>query len=368
MKNILKNIVNLNFLTTLLFMFTIFFIGVMTLFSSAWPLASNAVWIMRENISTDVPIFDSVKTVFVKTESLYSRYIYGLEFFSRIEIYTNYYITGEIHSTQVLAGKENWLFYKSTTDGGDSLADYQGTAYFSQTLMERVTANLLDIQTTLSQKGIDFAVMICPNKEQIYFDKMPESLTKYDDINRTDVLVDFLRTNSDIPLIYPKAELRSLRNDFQLYFKYDTHWNQLGSYIAQQQFMDLLFQKRNSLRDQEVITLRTNVSGDLATMIGLSQAYHDDEDYGLMIGAMTPPIQDGEYFNDKAQIDQTILLVGDSFRNALVPHFLNEFKHIYVVQISDYNKTLLDTLKPDIVLLEMVERYSKDLAYFDINQ
>ena len=56
-----------------------------------------------------------------------------------------------------------------------------------------------------------------------------------DDYTCVDRLVDYLKENTDIRIVYPKQELLKVKEenpDILLYRKLDTHWNNVGGYIG----------------------------------------------------------------------------------------------------------------------------------------
>ena len=51
------------------------------------------------------------------------------------------------------------------------------------------------------------------------------------DKTRTDLMAEFL-SNQGINIVSPKNYLIDIHERLQLYYYYDTHWNQLGAYIG----------------------------------------------------------------------------------------------------------------------------------------
>ncbi len=115
-------------------------------------------------------------------------------------------------STQVLLGKGNWLFYKSADDG-TSIADYQGTGHYSEEKLEEIADNLIKQRDVLAQQEIRFVVYIDPNKEVVYFEYMPDAIYRESTVTRTDELVNYLRVNTDLEVVYPQNELMYAKAD-----------------------------------------------------------------------------------------------------------------------------------------------------------
>ena len=72
-----------------------------------------------------------------------------------------------IESTQVLLGKEDWLFYKSTEDG-DPISDYQGTNHYDEATMQTIADKLTNERNQFTNYGIDFYILSILNKSSVY--------------------------------------------------------------------------------------------------------------------------------------------------------------------------------------------------------
>ncbi len=329
-------------------MLVIFFFTAATLITNGrYALVSakkNSIDIAGEDDS----IFDIEQMLFSSFEDAYGESVFLHEKITPLASALNSLFMGErtIESSQVLLGKEDWLFYKTKTDG-DPLADYSGTELFSDELLLSITNNLKDMQSRLAAQGIEFAVMIVPNKEQIYSKYMPDTIIRCSETSRTDLLVQHIEQNSDIKLVYPKDEFIQLADDYPLYYKYDSHWNELGAFVAYQQLMEKLFSEREYLADKtfssHADTYREHA--DLLDMTGLYTWFGYDDFYSI----------DGSASEKQ---DKTVLVVGDSCRVALERYFNEGFKNAVIVHRQDYTPSLLNEVKPDIVILEYVERYS----------
>lgn len=101
-----------------------------------------------------------------------------------------YYATGIFNSNHVIWGKDDWLFY-SSTNSGDPIADYEGTNRFSIEEMEKIKINMLNQQEILRNMGIEFCLLIPPNKENVYSQYMPDKYI-HTDKTRTDILLEYL--------------------------------------------------------------------------------------------------------------------------------------------------------------------------------
>lgn len=288
-----------------------------------------------------------------------------------------YYTLGEVSSNQVILGKEGWLFYKSETDG-NPIKDFEGTNRYTSSEMNEILQVARITQEKIEEKGIEFAILVAPNKENVYSEFMPDIYT-HNSISSTDILVDYL-IDHGINVVSPKKELLIERSELQVYYSYDTHWNQLGAYIGVKSIMDFWNIPMKELSDRNIMSyeLKNNYhycgKADLAELIGLRLVFDDEMEYEVE-GTSQMEWQEFEeeqekgnishYVNKDASNQSTIFLVGDSFRVSMVPALREVYRDVYVVHRSNYKEGMLEKINPDYLLFEYVERYSDRMREMD---
>lgn len=190
---------------------------------------------------------------------------------------------------------------------------------------------------------------------------MPATIHRTSKISRTDTLVDYLKSNSDLEIIYPKDELLAEAGQYQLYYKYDTHWNSLGAYIGVQHLVELISGTRSYLDDEKIISYQDTkaIKGhvDLAVMMDMQDYFDDDYFYEI-------PKYSKYSINSKT--DSSVLLVGDSFRTEMSDYIPYYFYDNEIVSRDSYNSNLLNEKCIDILILEYVERYSDGMEDFSL--
>lgn len=259
-----------------------------------------------------------------------------------------------IESAQVLAGKGGWLFYKRADDG-TSLPDYQGTSTFSDETMEKIKNQLIAQRDAFAEQGIRYVVMIVPNKEIIYSEYMPSTVYRSSEITRCDKLYDYLLSNTDLEIVYPKLDLFAAKTACQVYYKYDTHWNRVGAFIGVQSVLNQLYGTRQDISDVEIITENTNTSGDLAALVNMVEKYSDDSFYSVK----------PESYDANQKVDDKILVIGDSFSTLMMDDLKYYFEEAKQVGVWTFKMDMLETYQPDVVLWECVERYADRLSWID---
>lgn len=297
--------------------------------------------------------------------------------FSKVDSLFTYKMVGEIVNSQVLNGSDKWLFYKSKTDG-DSIADYEGTNSFTTDELKQAIDKSKITQNEVEKRGIKFEITIIPNKENIYSEYMPETY-KHSEISRTDNLIKKLKENG-VNVVSPKQELLDNHINYQLYYYYDTHWNQLGAYIGVKDVLAEWNIQMPNLSECSIHkkNLRENYHycgvDDLAQMVGLISLFDDEIEYEVdksismdwkRFETEQNNFQISHFTNKKARQHEKILLVGDSFRSSMIPSLSQIFSDVYVVHRDYYSENMLDEIGPDYLIAEYVERYSEEILTID---
>ena len=142
----------------------------------------------------------------------------------------NYRLFGTVQSSEVLLGRDEWLFYKNVSDSR-SLDDYQGLNLYSPEQLGQIAADLTALQQLLAQRGVQLVLLVAPNKEGVYSEYMPAGVPQVGP-TKAQLLVQYLQANTSVPVVFPQAELREAAGQVQVYYKQDTHWNHAGALVG----------------------------------------------------------------------------------------------------------------------------------------
>lgn len=284
----------------------------------------------------------------------------------------NYYVFNISASERVILGKNKWLFY-GDVNGGNPIGDYEGTKTFSAEEISYMKDTCLSLQTELNEMGIQFAIIIPTNKERVYSQYMPEQYILSEN-SRTDLAIEALQKEG-INIINPTDDLLSLCSEYELYYPYDTHWNQLGAYIGVCDVLKSWGMETADLNELTILSsdLKDNYHASarsgLAMMLNLRNYVFDDEkEYSIQecYDVDWPQVEQTackHLINTQALNDKTIVLVGDSFTAAMIPALCTYFSEVYVVDGCD--RVTLEEMAPDYLIVEYVERYSERLLDID---
>lgn len=264
-------------------------------------------------------------------------------------------------NSRVLVGKNGWLFYNSVPDG-DSMSDYRKIYNYSVETKENIKDKLIEIERKLQEKGIEFYVLILPNKELVYNEYMPNtiSINENNKYSRTEDLVNYLFDKSDLNIVFPKQALIENKEISDTYFKYDTHWNNFGAYIGTMELMKLI---KPTFESPKISIGNNESSGDLANLLLMPDKLLNDEP---VIENFYDEVETICEIDGQSQIctaskginKKSILVIGDSFRENMVQYLSKLYRKSIFVHRDYFDESLIDKYKPDIIVYEVVERYS----------
>ena len=261
----------------------------------------------------------------------------------------------EINNT--IIGKENWLFFS----GDNSVGYYQGTNLPSREDLQKYVERAEKVNDYFKSQGKEFVIFIAPNKEQIYSEYYPNAFNVINQMKCLDTIVKYFEQNSTVKIIYPKAELINAKQNSQVYYKQDTHWNQLGGYIGSMSLLDGLRVSKGDV----VVTQTTRVGGDLANMSLLTPIVDVDYDviYRPEISLEIDSKVNLGYLSSNSN-NKNLLLFGDSFRVAMSTVLSKEFEtsifnHFDTFTPEDIHQKEFDDA--NVVVFEAVERYESQI-------
>ena len=174
------------------------------------------------------------------------------------------------------------------------------------------------------------------------------------------------------------------KDKYQLYYKYDTHWNNLGAYIGYSELMKSLNIYVDNIDNVNIKSLsaneRFNFGGiyhynNMANMLSLSKIkyYNDDKAY-IISNYITKNYETNYYisetnfsYNSKSYNNENnIMIIRDSYTMNMYDYIATEFKQSEFIHIFNFKNENITEYKPDIVVFESVERYLKDRMLYVI--
>lgn len=270
---------------------------------------------------------------------------------------------------EVIAGDSGWLYYNSE----NSLDGYRGVKHFSNRRLGILRDHLENRRRELAARGIGYLIVIAPDKHTAYAEHMP---TRYNRVGPTqlDQLAAELQGHPEIPFLDLRDSIHQAKDQGLLYYLTDSHWNELGAWIAYQTIARRLQTTYPALQmaptGDYIRHPRLTTRGDLARVLGLGGPLRESEQHFVPVRARARP-EDGLAwgFSDRVTREKglaftsssdgeipSVLIFHDSFGEALAPFLSPHFQRaIYSWQRSD-DQELIDQVHPTLVIDECVER------------
>lgn len=280
----------------------------------------------------------------------------------------DYFIFHSSQSDCVIVGKDNWLFY-ADKDDGDPISNIKGRKLLTEEQLEAIGYNMVITRDRLAEQGIEFVIFIAPNKERVYSGQLPYGYGAPAAEYPVQQIVNFLRDNTDIKIVYPVNEIVEAANtlgpDTLVYHKTDTHWNQLGGYIGTRELLSALNIELPGYDAPEItLTHIEDSAGDLADMLNLKD-WVDTGDAITVSGYEThnyATLENDFYTNyrykDENADPRKIMVLRDSFGSNMADVIGTQFSESILVHVNTFANEMIAEEMPDIFVLETVERYA----------
>jgi len=270
-----------------------------------------------------------------------------------------YHILGETSFPNVVIGKEDWLYYS----GESNLDDYQCASPFTDNEVETIRTRLENWDQQLKERGIQFYVVIAPNKESIYPQFLPDQVRVLPRACRIDQVMQAMQA-SPVRVLDLRAGMHTAAQASQAYHRTDTHWNAYGALQASAEILSLLHQNFPQITIPALADYQQaseDFSGDLAAFLPGDDRFVEQAIQLDPIHSSGVEIRQGENRTIFASIEGSDLpsavVFRDSFTDALVPFLSDHFSWVTYVFSFQVEMELVEAEKPDIVILEIAQRY-----------
>ena len=300
----------------------------------------------------------------------------------------------------VLIGKNGFLFSSS------ELNDFKRLNTFSKENLVAIRDKLLNWERTFNGQGIDFFILIVPNKSSIYEDMMPSSVRRTAREDRLTQVYDYLWKYSDMNVVEIRDQLISASYSGYVYYRTDNYLTDDGAFTAtnvllskmaavyEDEEIEFLDAESYEIEPAESLVKQLAMSMDKAdsytemvnkyTLKRKSKAvietdvvypfrqytdterpkdYDVDAIYGPGIAAQLAA--DGTdylkqpYINSKntgALNDKHIVVVHDEALLPLVPFFNEAFSEVSYIFSDDWTTRSVISEAPDAVVFEITEQ------------
>ncbi len=277
---------------------------------------------------------------------------------------------------RVTLGKEEWMFYNPSLD--EEMPD---KVCFDDAHLAAAQAYFENWHNRLAAQGIAYFLVIAPDKKDVYDEYLPHKYARKDPLSwQSNKFIQYMKANSKIPLIDLAPVLRSQKELGPLYLKTDSHWNELGGFLASETIMDAVHKEIPAVRPPLPISAcnikktANTKGGDIAKIIGLLNEVAESNrvEVTLKEGAQAKRITNADTIEEGAKCPPFVyeaphkelpraVIFHDSFGYRMFPYLSEHFsRSVYYAQYYG-QQTILDFEKPDVVIHEVVARKARIL-------
>ncbi|MFP1632295.1 alginate O-acetyltransferase AlgX-related protein [Zhengella sp. ZM62] len=275
----------------------------------------------------------------------------------------------------VVEGVDGWGFYNS-----GSLRNRHRGRYADVAGAEYWTAIATELHEAQARAGKRFVFMLAPDKHSIYPEFLPANHLADRRGPDTAALVHASLAARGIAYIDSKAVLDAAKATGPLYWKRDTHWNQLGALFIFDRLLEKLDMEpvHGTVDGVYAGTKSIDREGDFATingegvsrgeqmpvfrqplfsMQGIATEALTHADGNAVAGMAPYLIAEGAVADPASKL--SIAVIGDSFTFGLFrPLFARHFASVLWLhhQQGGFDRAMIERFDPDVIVLQVVER------------
>lgn len=263
---------------------------------------------------------------------------------------------------QPAEGADGFLFHRYD----DAFEQLCGSFTLSPRQTERWVSMLESRHAWCHARGIAHVTFIVPEKHVVYQDNLPSPYRIAQDrpVRR---ILQAIDPNLQPTVVYPEEELRAGRAVEDTYFRTDVHWTQYGAFLGYKRLEQLLAQQMALVPiDETELERRTRRGiGGLGMMLDTEP----DEEMVMLShprARLHPRLLANQAFNvGQVEIYEsaerrdlpTCVLFRDSNATPWLPYLCAHFSRLVVVASSRFFYDAIRSERPDVVIMEITERY-----------
>lgn len=284
-------------------------------------------------------------------------------------------VFGESPVKGVVLGRAPWLFYADEW----AMEDFENRLPYSDADLANIRRILEERRDWLAARGVRFLVVVAPNKHTVYGENLPGKYAKARPDSRLDQVAAHLAEHSDVEFLDLRQTLRQAKTAGRVYDLTDTHWNDPGGFAGSQAILERLSSMLPGVQalspDEYTLIEREGPGGDLARLLSLPDAYRErrlvlekktplrakpgTRDYADPAAIPERAMAVRETGNEKAP---RALVFRDSFAWKLIPFLSEKLRSAVYIWDHRFFPEIVEREKPDVVILECVERYLNALT------
>jgi alginate O-acetyltransferase complex protein AlgJ len=267
-----------------------------------------------------------------------------------------------------LVGPDGWLVY--ATD--DSMDKYQNVRLLSVKELDEYQKALQEFQARVEANGAQLLLVAAPYKNTVYPEKVPSEITQIGETSQLDQILDCITKQTSIRVLDLRPALLAAKNDTQIYYATDTHWNDLGGFVAYQAILEVLAQSYPELSPHPISDFERSAQKpkilDLSYMIGSTSLVEERVQLRPLFkqtarsdSMVLPSGRQITFARNKNPNLPTALFLHDSFLYSVMPFLSEHFRRTFYVDMLAGNDMLppawVEQVQPDVVVIVLNEHF-----------
>ncbi|MEF3698921.1 alginate O-acetyltransferase AlgX-related protein [Desulfolutivibrio sp.] len=285
----------------------------------------------------------------------------------------------------VVMGRDRWLFLSQDGPDRNILEDFRTTRPLPEAKMRRVLEVLTARRDWCAARGIAYLVVVAPNKNTVYPEKLPEAFTRPVEDSHLDQLLRYLADHAALDVVDLRPALAAAKKEHQVFYAMDSHWNAHGAFAAYREIMRHVMPLFPNIRpfgpgDYTPVEY-AGLPGDLAFLLGLQDylpearvLYVNAAGGARARGTSYPASTHPGYFQPLVASEVTgpvgeglprAVFFHDSFFWELLPFLAEHFRFAVYAWMNPqtemepryFDTELIERERANIVVEEFTERY-----------
>lgn len=322
------------------------------------------------------PLFDINRLDYYpkKFEAYYNDNFAGRAYFVELYLWINKHIINKrsLAKNRYILGEDGFIFSVKK-----DLPLYIGERTLSNDDLHNIATEFNMRNAYFIEKGIKVYIQIIPSKFKVYSSKLPMLITKSEK-HMGDRFVDYMTKHTEIPIVDATQIMTEKSKKENVYLKYDTHWNRLGAFYANQILIDTIRTDFPELQKLVKDSFNFVEYGKTDGNIKWVAPNKDDTDFGYKVTPKNQTfykaegymheLEDFRYgqksyckrYKTNKENGLKVLFIRDSFANftlSFLPEMFGEILYIWDDWKYKFNKEIVDIEQPDIIVYSLYEGY-----------
>jgi len=290
------------------------------------------------------------------------------------------------HLDVALIGKEEWLFLCHDSNG--CIEQYMGLLRLNDAALNNYREMYRIRQEFLRSRNVGYILAIVPGKETLYPEFLPDSVQKGMQPSVLSQFVEAVLPVLDKPILDLLPILQESKQQGQLCYKHDSHWNYLGAFAAASAILgqirlmfpnvpdlkidkfrlvyglenggDLGRKERLDYVDGKYIPSAVAPSADsLATETVIDLRYEStvQEMLGHAYSGLSKTRPTRLFKKKHATKLPRAIVLRDSYADWMIPFLSESFEEVLFVWSRSIDRDVMESFSPDVLIEEVVDRF-----------